>query len=169
MAGLDEDALTALEGALERHVDGMTPGIVALVARGEAVRVLAEGRADFGGPRMRRDTIFRIASMTKPVAAAAAMVLVDEGRIALDEPVGRLVPELARPRVLAQPAQRGEVDRTALVAAAQVQQQRHQQRSERGQSQRRQQHQVHRPPASARGSNNRRRARSSGSSRQQQA
>ena len=49
---------------------------------------------------MRRDTIFRISSMTKPVAAAAAMILVDEGRLALDEPVGRLLPELASPRVL---------------------------------------------------------------------
>jgi CubicO group peptidase (beta-lactamase class C family) len=100
MAELDEDALVALDGALERHVDGMTPGIVALVARGSTVHVAAVGRADFGGPRMRRDTIFRISSMTKPVAAAAAMILVDEGRLALDEPVARLLPELAEPRVL---------------------------------------------------------------------
>jgi len=101
MAELDEDALAALEGALERHVDSMTPGLVALVARGEAVHVIAEGRQDFGAARMRRDTIFRISSMTKPVGAAAAMILIDEGRLALDEPVARLLPELASPRVLA--------------------------------------------------------------------
>ena len=71
VAGLDEEALAALDGALLAHVDGMTPGLVTLVALGEEVHVTAEGRQDFGGPRMRRDTIFRIASMTKPVAAAA--------------------------------------------------------------------------------------------------
>ena len=100
MAGLDEEALAALDGALLTHVDGMTPGLVTLVALGEEVHVTAAGRQDFGGPRMRRDTIFRIASMTKPVGAAAAMILVEDGKLALDEPVGRLLPELASPRVL---------------------------------------------------------------------
>ncbi len=49
---------------------------------------------------MRRDTIFRIASMSKPVAAAAAMILVEECKLRLDEPVERLLPELADRRVL---------------------------------------------------------------------
>jgi CubicO group peptidase (beta-lactamase class C family) len=49
---------------------------------------------------MRRDTIFRIASMTKPITAAAAMILVEECRLRLDEPVDRLLPELAERRVL---------------------------------------------------------------------
>ena len=49
---------------------------------------------------MRRDTIFRIASMTKPITAAAAMILVEECRLRLDEPVDRLLPELADRRVL---------------------------------------------------------------------
>ena len=101
MAKLDKDGLAALDGALLSHVDDMTPGLVALVAVGEEVHVTAEGRRDFGAARMERDTIFRIASMTKPVAAAAAMILVEDGRLALDEPVGRLLPEFARPRVLA--------------------------------------------------------------------
>ena len=52
------------------------------------------------GTPMRRDTIFRIASMTKPITAAAAMILVEEGRIALDEPVERWLPELGDRRVL---------------------------------------------------------------------
>jgi CubicO group peptidase (beta-lactamase class C family) len=47
------------------------------------------------GADMRRDTIFRIASMTKPVTATAVMTLVEEGRLRLDEPVDRLLPELA--------------------------------------------------------------------------
>src|SRR5690606_12554548 len=59
---------------------------------------------------MRRDTIFRIASMTKPVTVAAAMSLVDEGRLALTDPVARWLPELADMQVLADP--RGELDRT---------------------------------------------------------
>ena len=49
---------------------------------------------------MRRDTIFRIASMTKPVTAAAVMMLVEEGKLALDAPVERWLPELANRRVL---------------------------------------------------------------------
>ena len=49
---------------------------------------------------MRRDTVFRIASLTKPVVAAAAMMLVDDGVLALDQPVDELLPELAAPRVL---------------------------------------------------------------------
>ena len=102
------------DGALLSHVDDMTPGLVALVAVGEEVHVTAEGRRDFGAARMERDTIFRIASMTKPVAAAAAMILVEDGRLALDEPVGRLLPELARPRVLARLD--GPIDETVPAA-----------------------------------------------------
>ena len=49
---------------------------------------------------MRRDTIFRIASMTKPITAAAAMILVEECKLRLDEPVDRLLPELANRKVL---------------------------------------------------------------------
>ena len=51
---------------------------------------------------MRRDTIFRIASMTKPVTATAVMMLVEEGKLRLDEPVDRLLPELANRGVLRQ-------------------------------------------------------------------
>ena len=49
---------------------------------------------------MRRDTIFRIASMTKPITAGAAMILVEECKLRLDEPVDRLLPELANRKVL---------------------------------------------------------------------
>jgi CubicO group peptidase (beta-lactamase class C family) len=81
--------------------DGDIPGAVALVARGHAVHAVALGAQDVeGGAPMRRDTIFRIASMTKPVAAVAAMILVEEGKLRLDEPVTRLLPELENMRVL---------------------------------------------------------------------
>jgi CubicO group peptidase (beta-lactamase class C family) len=84
-----------------RVAKGELPGLVTLVARGDAVHVDAIGKMAFGGGEpMRRDTIFRIASMTKPVIAAATMMLVEDGALALDEPVDRLLPELANRRVL---------------------------------------------------------------------
>jgi CubicO group peptidase (beta-lactamase class C family) len=81
---------------------GEFPGIVTLVARDDDVQVDAIGGTTFGGDvPMRRDTIFRIASLTKPVVAAAAMVLVEDDLIDLEEPVQKLLPELAGRRVLA--------------------------------------------------------------------
>src|SRR5690349_13451826 len=89
----------AMAARVER---GEFPGIVTLVARGDDVRVEAIGVTAFdGGVPMRRDTIFRIASMTKPVLAAATMILVEDDVIDLEEPVHRLLPELAGQRVLA--------------------------------------------------------------------
>jgi len=64
------------------------------------VRADAVGAKAVCGDPMRRDTIFRISSLTKPIAAAAAMALVEDGRLHLDEPVDRLLPELADRRVL---------------------------------------------------------------------
>ena len=60
----------------------------------------ALGAKAIGGDLVRRDTIFRIASMTKAVTAAAAMILVEECKLRLDEPVDRLLPELANRKVL---------------------------------------------------------------------
>ena len=89
----------AMAARVER---GEFPGIVMLVARGADVRVDAIGDIAFGGPTpMRRDTIFRIASLTKPVLAAATMLLVEDGTLTLDEPVHRRLPELVGQRVLA--------------------------------------------------------------------
>ncbi len=102
--------MTNLRETLGRHVrDGSVPGAVALVARGDEVEVQAVGSADIeGSAPMARDSIFRVASITKPVTAAAAMMLVDDGRIALDDPVGPWLPELASPAVVRDPA--GPVD-----------------------------------------------------------
>ncbi|MFF1646287.1 serine hydrolase domain-containing protein [Streptomyces sp. NPDC058240] len=94
--------MSNLRDLLEKHVGGgSAPGAVGLVARGDRVEVAAVGSADAGGTAaMARDSIFRIASMTKPVTAAATMMLVEEGRIALDEPVRQWLPELAAPKVV---------------------------------------------------------------------
>jgi CubicO group peptidase (beta-lactamase class C family) len=76
------------------------PGLVALVARGDQVHVEAMGSLSIGGPPVQRDSLFRISSTTKPVTGAATLALAREGLLTLDEPVERLLPELAGPRVL---------------------------------------------------------------------
>jgi CubicO group peptidase (beta-lactamase class C family) len=91
-----------MHSAMAAHVErGDLPGAVTLLSRGGEVRADAVGTMAFGSSApMRRETIFRIASMTKPVAGVAAMMLVEEGKLRLDEPVDRLLPELANRRVL---------------------------------------------------------------------
>jgi CubicO group peptidase (beta-lactamase class C family) len=94
----------AVRAAAERHVgDGSVPGLVALVAVGEDVHVEALGRLGAGRPPVQRDSLFRIASTTKPITAAVTMALVEEGLIGLEEPVDRLLPELSDRRVLRRP------------------------------------------------------------------
>ena len=102
--------MSDLRDILERHVGrGSVPGAVGLVARDGRVEVQAAGFADAeGSAPMAGESIFRIASLTKPVIAAAAMMLVEDGQIALDEPVRRWLPELAAPMVVRTPA--GPVD-----------------------------------------------------------
>ena len=99
--GLTVAGLKGLHAAAEGHVgDEKVPGLVALVARGGQVHVEALGRLAVGGPPVARDSIFRIASTTKPITAAVTLAVAAEGLIKLDEPVGRLLPELAGCRVL---------------------------------------------------------------------
>lgn len=93
--------LDQLHDVMAGHVEsGDMPGLVTLVSRHGEVHVDAIGRLAFDGPPMTRDTIFRITSMTKPIAAAAAMILVDEGRLRLDDSLDRWLPELANRKVL---------------------------------------------------------------------
>jgi CubicO group peptidase (beta-lactamase class C family) len=79
------------------------PGVVAAVACGDNVHVSVAGSMAVGGAAMQRNTLFRIASISKPMTAAAVLSLVDDGLLALDEPVERLLPELADRRVLRSP------------------------------------------------------------------
>lgn len=90
-----------LRAALSPYVEsGEVPGLVALVARGDDVEVLTLGVQGAGGAPMARDSLFRGASITKPLTAAVVMVLVEDGLLSLDEPVSDLLPELASPQVL---------------------------------------------------------------------
>jgi CubicO group peptidase (beta-lactamase class C family) len=90
-----------VRAAAEAHVgDTRVPGVVALVARGDDVVVEVLGTLSVGGEAVRRESLFRIASTTKPITAAATLAVIEEGLVGLDEPVDRLLPELAGRRVL---------------------------------------------------------------------
>ena len=94
---------TVVDGVLERAVDaGDVPGVVALAADVDGVVYEgAFGRREVGtGAPMTVDTVFWIASMTKAVTSVAAMQLVEQGRLDLDEPLGTRLPELASPQML---------------------------------------------------------------------
>lgn len=91
----------SLHEALSGYVDrGEVPGLVYAIEQGGDSAIEVVGNRMVDGPAMTRDTIFRIASMTKPVIAAATMILVENGRLSLDEPVDEFLPELANRSVL---------------------------------------------------------------------
>lgn len=117
--GFDRDKLAEIGPALRAFIDsGELAGVVTLTSRhGEVVQSEALGWRDIeAGSPMRPDTLFRIASMTKPVTSVAAMMLVEEGRIALSDPIDRWVPELAAPCVLRDPS--GALDDTVPARRA---------------------------------------------------
>jgi CubicO group peptidase (beta-lactamase class C family) len=95
--------LDSNQASIREAVDGgVLSGAVTMVwQRGEVLQLNEFGYRDVeAGTPMQRDTIFRIASMSKPITTAAAMMLVDEGKLALDDPVTRWLPEFAEMRVL---------------------------------------------------------------------
>jgi len=99
--GLNKGGLNRFGAVAASHVsDDNVPGLVALVAQGDEVHVEAIGTLAMGGRPVERGSLFRIASTTKPITAAATLALVREGLFELDEPVDRLLPELANRRVM---------------------------------------------------------------------
>src|SRR4051794_12326501 len=112
IGGLSRARLGRLHGVMAGYIErGDLPGLVTLVSRRGETQVEALGMKAVGGrDPMRRDTIFRISSMTKPITAAATMIVkealtsafggVEECKLRLDEPVDRLLPELAGRQVL---------------------------------------------------------------------
>lgn len=100
--GLSKPRLERMHRVLSGHVErGELPGLVALVARHDDVHVEILGAMSFGdSPKMQRDTIFRIASITKVVAAVAVMILVEECKLRLDDSIEPWLPELSNRRVL---------------------------------------------------------------------
>jgi CubicO group peptidase (beta-lactamase class C family) len=102
--GFSEARLGRMRAVMAGYVErAEVPGLVTLLSRRGEVHVDAIGLKEIGGKdSIRRDTIFRITSMTKPITAAAAMILIEECKLRLDEPVDRLLPELAHRRVMKQ-------------------------------------------------------------------
>src|SRR5918997_3114217 len=98
------DGLARLDEVMSAHVErGAVPGMAWLVARRGEVHTGAAGTDGPGGTAVGPDTIFRISSMTKPITTVAALALLEECRLRLDDPVDELLPELADRRVLARP------------------------------------------------------------------
>ena len=101
-AGMSTAALNRIEDHLkQRYIDaGRFPGTQLMVyRRGKIVHSTSQGFADLERKvPVKDDTIFRIYSMTKPITSVAFMMLVEEGRVALDEPVHKYIPEWKRPR-----------------------------------------------------------------------
>jgi CubicO group peptidase (beta-lactamase class C family) len=101
--------MIGLHDLLAEYVaDGSLPGAVGLVARGDETEVAVVGSAAVDGPPMARNSIFRLASITKPITAAAVMILVEDGRITLHDRVDQWLPELANPTVVRTAASRVE-------------------------------------------------------------
>src|SRR4051795_10170721 len=100
--GLSQPRLERMRQVLSGYVERQElPGLVALVSHHDDVHVETLGTLAFGDPApMKRDTIFRIASITKAITAVAAMILVEECRLRLDDSIEPWLPELANRRVL---------------------------------------------------------------------
>lgn len=106
-----KEGLARLDAVMTGYAQrGDVPGLAWLVARRGDVHTGAAGTDGPGGAMVGPDTIFRISSTTKPITAVAALVLVEEGDLRLDDPVDELLPEMADRRVLARPD--GPVDDT---------------------------------------------------------
>ncbi|MFN3513791.1 MAG: serine hydrolase domain-containing protein [Phenylobacterium sp.] len=111
--GFSSEGLGAIPGSLQAVVDaGDLSGFVTLVWRkGEIAQLNTVGWRDVeAGLPMTRDTLFRIASMTKPITSVAALMLMEEGKLSLDDPIDKWLPELAGMRVLTSPT--GPLDDT---------------------------------------------------------
>lgn len=98
----DQTRVSRMHAAMQRHVDaGHVPGLAWLVYHHDREYADAVGTMGYQSTdAMQLDTIFRLASMTKPITAVGAMILIEECRIRLDDPVDDRLPELANRRVL---------------------------------------------------------------------
>ena len=101
--GISPERLQRFDKVLKSYVDeNKLPGFVAILVRnGQIVYYQAYGQADVPSQRaMKRDDIFRIASMTKAITATAVMMLYEEGKFSLDDPISKYIPEFKNPTVL---------------------------------------------------------------------
>ena len=100
--GMSSARLARIAPAMQRYIDAeLTPGVITAVMRhGKLIHFKAQGHMDVASAKpMREDAIFRIASMTKPIASVALMMLWEEGRFQLRDPVSKFIPEFAAAQV----------------------------------------------------------------------
>ncbi len=99
--GFTREGLAKLDAHMQGLVDtGHLPGVTTMLVRhGKVVNYTVHGKKGFDGPPMTKDTIFRIYSQTKPVTGVAMMILYEEGKWKLDDPVSKYIPEFASLRV----------------------------------------------------------------------
>src|SRR5262245_50455630 len=100
--GLSSERLTRMDKAIHEYVDaGRTPGVVTLIARhGKVVHVDAYGKADLAtGRATRSDDLFRMYSMTKPITSTALLMLFEEGKFQLTDPLSKYFPAFADAKV----------------------------------------------------------------------
>jgi CubicO group peptidase (beta-lactamase class C family) len=105
--GLSSERLDRIGAEIQRNIDNKRiAGAVTLVARqGKVAWFKSQGMADRENSKpMRTDAMFRICSMSKPITSLAAMMLYEEGRFLLDDPVSKYLPEFKNPKVLVKPA-----------------------------------------------------------------
>jgi len=99
--GLSPAGLKRLTAVMQREVDSRhVPGVSMMIARSGKIAYRRDvGALRPGGPRLGADAIFRIYSMTKPIVSVALMMLVEEGKLFLVDPIAKFVPEMASPKV----------------------------------------------------------------------
>ena len=108
-AGMDGEKLAGISAAMQKFVDeGQLAGAVTLVARrGHVAHLAAVGQADLESRSpMTPESLFVIASMTKPITATAVMILQDEGKLSVDDPVTKYIPEFAEAKLASGPPNR---------------------------------------------------------------
>lgn len=101
--GVSKERITKLDAMLEEAIsEEQVPGLVALVVKdGKVVYHEAKGLSDVAlGKKMEKNTIFRIASQTKAITSTAVMILWEEGKFRLDDPISKYIPEFKNPQVL---------------------------------------------------------------------
>jgi len=111
--GLSSSQLARIEAVTQKHIEaGLVPGAVMLVARrGKIAWSRTMGFRDRAAKDpMRPDSIFRIYSMTKPIVSVAAMMLVEEGRMQISDPVAKYLPEMAKMKVGVEKTEDGRLE-----------------------------------------------------------
>jgi CubicO group peptidase (beta-lactamase class C family) len=100
--GMSSERIQKIEEMLQSAIEeNQIPGAVALIARdGKIVFHQAYGKANASGKELEKDAIFRLASQTKPITATAVMMLWEEGKFRLDDPISKYIPEFKDPKIL---------------------------------------------------------------------